>query len=100
MQVNHFFEADAPGQIFFEHRLGPAPALSSPVAVLQRQDSYGPRRMSAIRARRGSVGARRFSGLGVPPVSVLDRSDDGSTLDASVRTSSQGEEGTMSVEEA
>lgn len=100
MQVNHFFQANAPDQIFFEHRLGPAPTLSSHVAVLDREDSYGSRRISSIRARRVSVGTRRFSGLGVPPGSVLDRNDDGSTADTSLRTSSQGDAGTMPVEEA
>lgn len=100
VQVNNFFQADAPDQIFFEHRLGPGPILSSHVAVLDREDSYGSSRISAIRARRGSVGARRFSGLGVPPESVLDRNDDRSIPDTSLRTSSQGDEGTVFVEEA
>lgn len=70
-QVNRFFQADAPGQMFFEHRLGPAPNTSpSPTATVQGSETHGTRRLSAIRARRGSVGARRFSGLGMMPPSA------------------------------
>lgn len=64
-QVNRFFQADGPGQMFFEHRLGPAPDAPLPTANLQASDTHGTRRMSAIRARRASVGIRRFSGLGM-----------------------------------
>ncbi|CAM9783398.1 unnamed protein product, partial [Ectocarpus sp. 6 AP-2014] len=70
-KVNRFFQADAPGQIFFEHRLGPAPnADLSPATTLEGSETHGTRRVSAIRARRGSVGARRFSGLGMMPSSA------------------------------
>lgn len=58
--------------MFFEHRLGPGPSTPSATTTLQALDMHGTRRMSAIRARRGSVGARRFSGLGMAHTTVSD----------------------------
>ncbi|CAM9238946.1 unnamed protein product, partial [Discosporangium mesarthrocarpum] len=52
-KVNEFLRAEGPPQIFFEHRPGPAPHTSSP-RQLHSSSTYGERRISAIRASRGS----------------------------------------------
>lgn len=93
--------------MFFEHRLGPAPNDSeSPADSFQGSETHGNRRLSAIRARRGSVGARRFSGLGMMPPSAAnaDGSDFGDTNgDAIAPDSGAGDGGAgagVTVEEA
>ena len=100
-KVNRFFQADAPGQIFFEHRPGLAPTAPSPVEKLQESDSHGPRRMSAIRARRGSVGTPHFYGLGRrnSESGVLKREGDEVEPNFSVDVSSQRGGGTALIED-
>lgn len=71
--------------MFFEHRVGPAPnSTPSPSAAAQGSETHGTRRLSAIRATRGSVGPRRFSGLGMMPPSAAAEASGFGNIDGNV----------------
>lgn len=80
LQVNTFFQAQAPPQIFFEYRQGPA-LDALPAGSLLSPDIHGTRRLSAIRARRGNMGGRRCSGLGMTAAAPKNAGEDGVSSD-------------------